>query len=251
MSFVIEIKFRAEDEVGHHLFIRKHQTRVIDTTRPKNRTVLVCNIPPWCPTTQIKRLFSPYGSIVSTEFQLKPGKGAEEEFNEIDLKELEDKFKVAYIVFAKEHSINNLKMASESGEKMIVSTLENPIITGLESYCARYNQSFPNLKKLQNEITTWMSDFEEKNSEEKTETAEDGWTAVKGKGTTRRIEEEQNEMKMKAAKKRKKGQLLNFYQFQIRESKKQKIVELREKFEADKKKVERMKQDRKFKPMTA
>ena len=44
---------------------------------------------------------------------------------------------------------------------------------------------------------------------------------------------------------------LNFYQFQIRESKKQKIVELREKFEADKKKVERMKQDRKFKPMTA
>ena len=53
-----------------------------------------------------------------------------------------------------------------------------------------------------------MSDFEEKNSEEKTETAEDGWTAVKGKGTTRRIEEEQNEMKMKAAKKRKKGQLV-------------------------------------------
>ena len=44
---------------------------------------------------------------------------------------------------------------------------------------------------------------------------------------------------------------LNFYQFQIRESKKQKIIELREKFEADKKKVERMKQDRKFKPMTA
>ena len=44
---------------------------------------------------------------------------------------------------------------------------------------------------------------------------------------------------------------LNFYQFQIRESKKQKIVELREKFEADKKKIERMKQERKFKPMTA
>ena len=70
MSFVIEIKFRSEDEVGHHLFIRKHQTRVIDTTRPKNRTILVCNIPPWCPTNQIKRLFSPYGSIVSTEVKI-------------------------------------------------------------------------------------------------------------------------------------------------------------------------------------
>jgi len=250
MSFVIEIKFRSEDEVGHHLFIRKHQTRVIDTTRPKNRTILVCNIPPWCPTNQIKRLFSPYGSIVSTEFQLKPGKA--EEIDELEMKELEDKFKVAYIVYAKEQSIANLKTASENGDKMIVSTIENPVITGLESFCARYNQSFPNIKKLQNEITTWMSDFEE-NAEEKknAEEAEEGWTAVKGKGTTRRTEEEQNEMKAKAAKKRKKGQLLNFYQFQIRESKKQKIIELREKFEADKKKVERMKQDRKFKPMTA
>ena len=46
-----------------------------------------------------------------------------------------------------------------------------------------------------------MSDFEEKNAEEKTEVAEEGWTAVKGKGTTRRTEEEQNEMKAKAAKK--------------------------------------------------
>ena len=54
-----------------------------------------------------------------------------------------------------------------------------------------------------------MSDFEEKNAEEKTEVAEEGWTAVKGKGTTRRTEEEQNEMKAKAAKKRKKGQLVS------------------------------------------
>ena len=43
---------------------------------------------------------------------------------------------------------------------------------------------------------------------------------------------------------------MNFYQFQIRDSKKQKIVELREKFEADKRKVDRMKQERKFKPQT-
>ena len=55
-----------------------------------------------------------------------------------------------------------------------------------------------------------MLDFEE-NAEEKknAEEAEEGWTAVKGKGTTRRTEEEQNEMKAKAAKKRKKGQLVS------------------------------------------
>ena len=60
-----------------------------------------------------------------------------------------------------------------------------------------------------------MSDFEEKNAEDKTEVAEDGWTAVKGKGTTRRTEEEQNEMKAKAAKKRKKGQLVSISKIKI------------------------------------
>ena len=78
---------------------------------------------------------------------MKPGKA--EETDDLELKELEDKFKVAYIVFAKEQSIEKLKTASENGDKMIVSTIENPVITGLESFCARYNQSFPNIKKLQ------------------------------------------------------------------------------------------------------
>ena len=48
-----------------------------------------------------------------------------------------------------------------------------------------------------------------------TEVAEEGWTAVKGKGTTRRTEEEQNEMKAKAAKKRKKGQLVSISKIKI------------------------------------
>ena len=44
---------------------------------------------------------------------------------------------------------------------------------------------------------------------------------------------------------------LNFYSFQIRESKKNKIVEMRKKFEEDKQKINRMKQERKFKPVAS
>ena len=44
---------------------------------------------------------------------------------------------------------------------------------------------------------------------------------------------------------------LNLYQFQIREGKKKEIVRLREQFEADKKKIDRMRQERKFKPMNS
>ena len=44
------------------------------------------------------------------------------------------------------------------------------------------------------------------------------------------------------------GELKNFYRFQIREEKQNKLLELRQRFEADKVKVAAMKDARKFKP---
>ncbi|CAG8817060.1 25808_t:CDS:2, partial [Dentiscutata erythropus] len=43
-------------------------------------------------------------------------------------------------------------------------------------------------------------------------------------------------------------ELPDFYRFQMRESKRNKHVELRKKFEEDKKKIERLKAARRFKP---
>ena len=63
MSFVIELRFKAEDEVGHHLFLREHKTRVEQEGRPKNKTILISNIPPWCNTNSIRPLFDKFGKI--------------------------------------------------------------------------------------------------------------------------------------------------------------------------------------------
>ena len=111
-----------------------------------------------------------------------------------------------------------------------------------------------------------MVEFEKRQAD-KTDQPDDGWTKVGKKKTVRLTEADQIEMKARAARKRKKGELvsilavveiflkqsiqLNFYQFQIREGKKKEIVRLREQFEADKKKIDRMRQERKFKPMTS
>jgi len=54
--------------------------------------------------------------------------------------------------------------------------------------------------------------------------------------------------KRAAAAKKKKNELLDFYRFQMRQSKREDIAELRRKFEEDKAKIEKMKALRKFRP---
>ena len=52
----------------------------------------------------------------------------------------------------------------------------------------------------------------------------------------------------KAQKKKKDYELKNFYRHQMREQKREELQSLREKFEEDKKRIQKMKEARKFKP---
>lgn len=58
----------------------------------------------------------------------------------------------------------------------------------------------------------------------------------------------QKKIKLREAQKRKRKELENFYKHQIKKRKLERLSELREKFEADKKRQLAMKQQRKFKP---
>ncbi|KAL1520407.1 hypothetical protein AB1Y20_021993 [Prymnesium parvum] len=53
----------------------------------------------------------------------------------------------------------------------------------------------------------------------------------------------------KKKKKKNKGELVDFYHFQQHERKREQLAKLREQFEADKARIAKMKQERKFKPM--
>jgi len=54
--------------------------------------------------------------------------------------------------------------------------------------------------------------------------------------------------KLKNKKRNKEKELLHFYAYQVRESKKEYVAQLRQKFEEDKQKIALMKSARKFKP---
>ena len=59
---------------------------------------------------------------------------------------------VAYLVFAKPESLKGVMKADKKNSTFYAQSVEQPIITGLELFCAEYNQSFPDVKKLQDRI---------------------------------------------------------------------------------------------------
>mgnify|MGYP000552436679 CR=1 FL=1 len=74
MSVIYEIRFKDGDDVGHHLFIREHTTRVEEESRPSGKTILISNVPPWCSAQTLKKLFARFGNIENVQTQLKPGR---------------------------------------------------------------------------------------------------------------------------------------------------------------------------------
>jgi hypothetical protein len=64
----------------------------------------------------------------------------------------------------------------------------------------------------------------------------------------KKVEEKRGSGAPRDRKKKKESELKNFYRFQIREAKQNKLHELRKRFEQDKEKVAAMKAARKFKP---
>ena len=171
MSHVIELRFKEDYSPGHHLFIRNHQTRIEQKTRPKGKTILCSNIPPWCPNNKIKNIFKKFGKIENVEvktniylilliniiylinkylfnyiqIQLRPGKFEE---NKLPEEELVDRFRVAYIVYSNCDSLEKIKLFSQN-EKPLIVLQNQEILTGINSFCEEYNNSFPDVNKLQ------------------------------------------------------------------------------------------------------
>ncbi|GLV33958.1 uncharacterized protein CBL_11159 [Carabus blaptoides fortunei] len=124
-------------------------------------------------------------------------------------------FKVAYVVFTKAQSlIKCLQLTSLNA----LSTPEKPIICGIEKWVSEYNQSIPDPKVLQNEINQFMSAHDKQTEEQKKqeqmagEEDEDGWITVTKHGRNPGLSRKEI------------------------------------KFEEDKKKINALKQARKFKP---
>jgi len=139
-----------------------------------------------------------------------------------------------------------------------LSSNEKPIKTGIEKWVKNYESQFVESKSLQTAVDEFMRLFdkskekEDRKSKQKEGVAdEEGWITVtrdsRNAGVVRTENMEQKVM-TNEKKKQSEKKLINFYGFQLRESKMEHLTQLRQKFEEDKKRIATMKASRRFKP---
>ncbi|XP_078052733.1 ribosomal RNA-processing protein 7 homolog A isoform X2 [Augochlora pura] len=241
-NFKMWIQFDQENVDKHQLFFKEHSIRNQEPEHPRGRTLFVLNIPPYVTAEVLKRVFDKHCGIVANVF-FTATKG----------------FKTAYIVFEKESALERaLELPKNS--VIILSDEQNVCLTGVAKWCKDYNDSICDEEKMKKEIEDYMKDYDQRInnkiiSEKVMAEGEDndGWVTVtgqkkRGQFALARKDSVINKMQQEEEQKNKKKRLLNFYTFQIRESKKQNLAELRKKFELDKKRLQDLKSKRTFKP---
>ncbi|XKL63102.1 hypothetical protein PGB90_005466 [Kerria lacca] len=255
----ISVKFDEKYSIPHQIFFKQHKVREETDDRPSELTLFVCNIPPYYNEDCLKCLFKPCGIVQTILFaetdtpctiiNLK-GKS---KFHQV---ENSKGYKIAYIVFKSANNLQNA-LSWNPPSPIIIKNNEFSFLTGLRKYCQQYNKSISIADEMEQEIVQFISEYDKKlKKEEKIlkHTAQSnigGWVTVTRKGRNpgfaRKQSVKDNIMKSVQKKKKRKA-LLNFYTFQIKESKINHLTKLREKFEEDKKKIQSLKLKRKFKP---
>ncbi|XP_075224922.1 ribosomal RNA-processing protein 7 homolog A isoform X2 [Lycorma delicatula] len=238
--------------------MKRHSVREKYPEKPSDRTLFILGIPPYCTEKSLKNLFTKFGAVESVFIHNKPTSSAPHVENSKFFKihpEIKG-FKVAYIVFKNSLTVEEV-MEVKSFEPLILSTSEHPVTLGFKKWCIEYNNRIPDPELMQKEIDEFMEiyDKQEENrtadEKAKADPDDEGWVTVTRRGRNPGISRKESVGKRIMAiekKKRLKKELLNFYRFQIKESKMNQLMKLREKFEEDKKKIAVLKQSRKFKP---
>ncbi|XP_050436866.1 ribosomal RNA-processing protein 7 homolog A [Adelges cooleyi] len=256
---VLPVKVNAGSKVIRHLFMKMHVVREKCPLKPEYQTLFVVNIPDYCDNQVIKHAFRRCGKIKAIYFH--------KEATPIEPEVISSKyfcpqspsgFKVAYIVFSHTSGLDNaLSLKCTESNPFILSTDAAPLKNVVKRWCVNYNDNIINPVEVQSEIDSYMVDYDEKSEiriqaeKEAEEEDNEGWKTVtkrgRNPGFARKETITKNILKREAKKKMKKT-LKNFYRFQIKESKINQLMELRNKFDNDKTKIDLLKQSRKFKP---
>ncbi|XP_059611444.1 ribosomal RNA-processing protein 7 homolog A [Phlebotomus argentipes] len=243
----IKLYIGADKSHFHEIFVIPHSLRHPEW--PGEKTICLVNIPAYITEDNLKGLFSKFGNVEKVaiftsikDFQAFT-KSPDDHKNSQDFR-----WKIAFMAFKTTTSVDKVLQA----KKLIA---EN-VLLGVQRWISNYKAQYPSSEEMQSEIESFMAKFDqEKRAAEqvaRNQTADDeGWVQVSRKSSRDafKLTEKsiQNVTEQQEAKKKRK-ELKNFYRFQVTESKKQRIVEMRKKFQEDKQKVEKMKSSRRFRP---
>lgn len=241
-----------EADAGHCLFVKKYKSSKQTNDIPFGKTIQIFNIPPYVSELTLKQLFEVAGKlervILFDTFESIKNK-FETESQHFDNKNIKN-FKIAYLVYKKLDSVDLILNLEKLAP---LSTLQIPVINGVNKWTKSYNDRIVEMDEIQKEVDEFMIKYDKIKSAEKDYPDEDdeGWTVVSKKGHNAGFKQKESiitKLGEKMQKQKKQAQLKNFYTFEVRESKKQQLIELRRKFEGDKQKMESMKQSRRFRP---
>ncbi|KAG8072235.1 hypothetical protein GUJ93_ZPchr0006g40818 [Zizania palustris] len=159
---------------------------------------------------------------------------------------------------------NKLEMCFELDTANVeeIQSVDDDCSRGMKKWILEYKQKRPGLKVLQQRIDEFITTHEEQQEQERKErearSAEDGWTVVvHHKGRKKTTDTETGTavgsvslaaMQEKMANKKPKEVDMNFYRFQKREAHISELAMLQSKFEQDKKRIQQLRAQRKFKP---
>ncbi|KAJ3238335.1 Ribosomal RNA-processing protein 7 [Chytriomyces hyalinus] len=220
-----------------------------DDEDEKDRTLFVANLPSDASEAHLRRLFRRCGAIDSVVFST-PSKGSTRK-------------SLCHVRFADSESIVRcLEMRKRRrvwSDEVDAESTDEPVHKapiGLEKWVQGFIAAHPPLASLEAQVNSYMQQYDEMNDSRlreldrrRNEPDEDGFILVGGAPKPKLGD---NGLPVSAGgnrKKRfKKAEHVDFYRFQMRESKRNQLAELRKKFEEDKKRIEKLKESRKFKP---
>ncbi|XP_076184811.1 ribosomal RNA-processing protein 7 homolog A [Aptenodytes patagonicus] len=254
----LAVKFGERQRSPHCLLVKEHQVREgAGTTHPPRRTLFVLNVPPYCSPDSLSRLFARCGCVQSVDICEKPGEKKEKLKSKFFNCKTVTGFQVAYVVFRKPAGVQAAKALSREGP-LLISTESHPVKTGISKWIASYAASVVDREELKAEVDAYMQDYDKKIAEEEAKAAkeegvpdEEGWVKVTRKGRKPglpRTEAANLRVLEREKRKRARKELLNFYAWQHRETKREHIAQLRKKFEEDKQRIALMRAQRKFRP---
>ncbi|KAL2499807.1 RRP7 domain-containing protein [Abeliophyllum distichum] len=162
---------------------------------------------------------------------------------------------------SQENSVEK-KGEAEEYEVFEISSGDEDSSKGMKKWITEYHQSRPGIKVLQERIDDFIAAHEAQEEQARREreakAAEGGWTVVvhhKGRKKTSDAESgtvvgsvAQAAVLDKMAKRKNKDAGPDFYRFQRREAHRNEIMMLQSKFEQDKKRIQQMRAERKFRP---
>ena len=237
-------------EVKHCIYFRMHSNRHQSDHLPKGKTLFVINLPVDINVSTLKNIFTSCGRIKNVIFK---GKKSELGFSPKNFPHASGT--VAHLIFKEDDAIEKCYQMDDHIE------YKSEAVVGINKWIGEYLNMIPDSTALKESIDQELLEFEELERKSKLEALEarnvpdkDGFVTVTRRGRrntnidgTGAVISAIDPKELKNLKP-KDNSLVDFYRFQMRESKKNALQELRKKFEEDKIKIQKLKEKRKFKP---